>query len=65
MDGVRDYHAKRNKPNPKNKRPNVFSDMWKLIHKKGGWIGKNRVTLYEVEGSEGRGRGMGEGMIVE
>ena len=60
MDEVREYHAKWNKPNPKNQRPNVFSDMWMLIHNKGGGIGKNRVTLYYVEGSEGRKRGMGK-----
>ena len=55
MDGVGEYHAKWNKPNPKNQRPIVFSDMQMLIHNKVvGELGENRVTLDEVEGSEGR-----------
>ena len=36
MDGVGEYHAKQNKPNPKNQRQNVFSDMWMLIHNRDG-----------------------------
>ena len=35
MDGVREYHANWNKPNPQNQRPNVFSDKQKVIHNKG------------------------------
>ena len=61
MDGTREYHAKQNKPFPKNQRSNVFSDMQMLIHN--GGLGKNRVTFDSVEGSEGRS--MEVGRIVE
>ena len=32
MDGAGEYLAKQNKPNPKNQRPNVFSDKQMMIH---------------------------------
>ena len=36
MDGIGEYHAKWNKPRPKNQRPNVFPDKWKMIYNGGG-----------------------------
>ena len=66
MDGVREYHAKQNKPNPKKQGLNIFSDMWRIIHnKRAGVLGENTITSYEVERSEGRGRDMRVGRTVE
>ena len=36
MDGAGEYRAKRNKPNPKNQRSNVFSGIWMINHNKQG-----------------------------
>ena len=64
MDGAGEYHAQQSKPIPKNQRPNIFSDLWMPIHNAvGGMQGKNGGTLDWVEGSEGRGTGVGK--VVE
>ena len=62
MDGIGEYHAKWNKPNPKNQRLDVFPDKWMMIYNGGGGGGweKNGGTLDYIEGSE-RGSGMKNG----
>ena len=54
MDGVGEYHAKWNKPIPKNQRLNVFPDKWMMIYNgSGGWEWeKNGGTLDYVEENE-------------
>ena len=60
MDGVGEYHAKWNKPIPKNQRPNVFSDKWMMIHNEGWEGGQNGVRMNCIEENEGWG-----GKIIE
>ena len=52
-----EYHAKWNKPIPKNQRLNVFPDKWRMIYNGGGTVGwgKNGKTLDYVEGNEREG----------
>ena len=65
MDEIGKYHAKWNKPSPKNQRLNVFSDKWMMIYNKVGWREeeKNKGTLEGIE-ENGVGRG-GNGKIID
>ena len=63
MDGIEEYHAKWNKPSPKNQRLIVFPDKWMMIYN-GGWGGwgvkENGRTSDYGEGNE-REEGMKDG----
>ena len=54
MVGIGEYHAKWNKPSPKNQKPNVFPDKWRMIYNgvRGGEWEKNEGNLGYVEGNE-------------
>ena len=41
MNGIGEYHAEWNKSIPKNQRPNVFPDKWRMIYN-GGGVGRQR-----------------------
>ena len=65
MDEVGKYHAKWNRPSPKNQRTNAFSDKCMTIYNEGRWWGEEK---YEgnLDGVEEKGVGVGEnGKTVE
>ena len=58
MEGVGEYHAKRNRPIPKNQRPYDFSDKWIMIHNEKGrqeWR-KNELCRGKCWGGCGQGK---------
>ena len=58
MNGIEEYHAKWNKPIPKNQRQNAFPDKWRMIYNGGKGRGeweKNGGTLDYVKGNEREG----------
>ena len=65
MDGIGEYHAKWNKPSPKNQRLNVFPDKWRMIYNGGGGWEKNGGTLDYIEGKNEREEGAGIWKMVE
>ncbi len=62
MDGVGEYHAKRNKVIPKNQRLNVLSDMWMLTYNEDG---EERIEVYWIRQNGMKGRRMEIGKTVE
>ena len=54
MDGVGGYYAKGNMSIPKKQRPNIFSDMWMIIHN--GEAGYGQIDILWI-----RERGLNEG----